>query len=103
MLALYLKSLGHEIRTAPDGPAALRLASAFQPHVALLDIGLPVMDGYELARRLRDDPQSEDVRLIALTGYGLEADQRRSHEAGFEAHLVKPVDLRRLQSILLGV
>jgi signal transduction histidine kinase/ActR/RegA family two-component response regulator len=101
MVAASLAAMGHEIRTAYDGPSALALAPAFQPHVALLDIGLPVMDGYELAERLRSDPRLAGIRLIALTGYGMETDRQRSKNAGFEAHMVKPVDLELLNSVLL--
>ncbi len=102
MLASALKALGHETRTAHDAPTALSVAHEFIPHVALLDIGLPVMDGYDLGRRLRGDSRLAGIRLIALTGYGMEEDQRRSHEAGFEAHMVKPMDLDRLNAIIQG-
>ena len=101
MLASALMTLGHETRTAYDGPEALSLAPEFKPHIALLDIGLPVMDGYDLGRRLRSDPRLAGLRLIAVTGYGMEEDQRRSREAGFEAHLVKPIDLDRLNTLLV--
>ena len=94
-----LDSLGYDVRTAPDGPAALRIATEFKPQVALLDIGLPVMDGYELARRLRAAPGLGALRLVAVTGYGQREDKRRSKQAGFEAHLVKPVGLRQLQQV----
>jgi PAS domain S-box-containing protein len=94
-----LEALGHVVTTASDGPAALETVGAFQPDVALVDIGLPVMDGYDLAHRLRQLPRlSPDLKLIALTGYGLEADRLRSMSAGFLAHLVKPVDLGVLAS-----
>jgi CheY-like chemotaxis protein len=78
------------------------LVGAFQPDVILIDVGLPVMDGYELVRRLRADAGLASVRLIAVTGYGRESDRRRALEAGFDEHLVKPVDLDRLQRILLA-
>ena len=94
-----LDSLGYEVRTAPDGLAALRIAAEFKPQVALLDIGLPVMDGYELAERLRASPGLEALRLVAVTGYGQREDKRRSKRAGFDAHLVKPVGLRQLQQV----
>ena len=100
MLAEALRLQGHDVRVAHDGPAALALSEAFQPHVALLDIGLPVMDGYELAARLRQRPGLEDLRLLALTGYGQESDSERSRAAGFYAHLVKPLDLRQLDQLL---
>jgi CheY-like chemotaxis protein len=86
--------------TAEDGPAALAAAAQFRPEVALLDIGLPVMDGFELARQFRADPELRRTRLIAVTGYGQEHDRRRSAEAGFDAHLVKPVDIDELVRLL---
>jgi PAS domain S-box-containing protein len=100
VLAQTLGSLGHEVRVAHDGPSALRLARRFTPAVALLDIGLPVMDGYELAARLREVPALADVRLVALTGYGEPSALRRSRDAGFFAHLVKPVDLTRILEVV---
>jgi CheY-like chemotaxis protein len=81
---------------AGDGLEGVRIACAEQPAVALVDIGLPGIDGYEVARRLRQDPAARAIRLIALTGYGLEEDQRRVLEAGFDLHLVKPVDVNTL-------
>ncbi len=93
-LAEALTEVGHEVLVAKDGPSALAAAPAFRPDVALLDIGLPLMDGYELGRRLRALPgMPDDMRLIALTGYGQEGDRQRSMEAGFAAHLVKPIAL----------
>lgn len=96
-LAELLQDLGHEVKTAADGVHALRIAKAFRPEVCLLDLGLPVMDGYELAQRLM---QSNDLavgaRLIALTGYGQDGDKRRTAEAGFAGHLVKPVNFADL-------
>ncbi|WP_437897852.1 ATP-binding protein [Sorangium sp. So ce124] len=100
LLAESLGAMGHTTRVAADGPSALRIAEEFAPDVALLDIGLPVMDGYELARRLREQPAGERVRLIAITGYGQEADLRRSEGAGFETHLVKPIQIDRLTSLI---
>ena len=76
------------------------MAAAQLPDVALVDIGLPGIDGYEVARRLRADPATARIRLIALTGYGLAEDQRRVLDAGFDLHLVKPVDLHRLLEVL---
>jgi PAS domain S-box-containing protein len=98
MLAEWLSAIGHSLRVAADGPTALEIAADFKPDVALLDIGLPVMDGYEVARRLRDQPGCAKTRLIALTGYGQESDHERSRRAGFEDHLVKPVDLDAITS-----
>ena len=90
MLAELLRAVGHEVIVAFDGPSALGSAPAFRPEIALVDIGLPVMDGYDLARKLRDTLPATP-RLVAISGYGQEHDLRRSAEAGFEAHLVKPV------------
>jgi CheY-like chemotaxis protein len=96
-----LLELGHEVHVAHDGPSALAIAARFKPDICLLDIGLPVMDGYELARRLRASHDlPEGARIIALTGYGQDADRRRSSEAGFSAHVVKPVDLDFLTSVV---
>lgn len=99
-LSLLLSLEGHVVRVAYDGPAVLKAADAFQPEVVLLDIGLPRMDGYEVARRLRERPEMEKVLLVALTGYGQDADRRRSQQAGFHAHLVKPADLGALRTLL---
>jgi signal transduction histidine kinase/ActR/RegA family two-component response regulator len=100
MLAEALKRQGYEVRTAADGPSALRVAETFVPEIALLDIGLPVMDGYELAERLRRYPAKRRPTLVAVTGYGQESDERKAREAGFAAHIVKPVDLRLLGNTL---
>ena len=93
LLSDVLTTLGRHTLVARDGPEALRLARSFKPTVALLDIGLPVMDGYELARRLRSELNLPDLWLVAITGYGQSEDRRRSEEAGFDVHLVKPVEL----------
>ena len=100
VLAAGLELLGHQTRVAHDGPAALRVLADFKPDIALLDIGLPVMDGYELARRLRQDPSLAHTRLVAVTGYGQDSDRRRSKEAGFDAHLVKPIQLPELDALI---
>jgi PAS domain S-box-containing protein len=99
-LALVLKAQGHEVRTAHDGVSALEVARAYQPDVVLLDIGLPRMDGYEVARRLRSQTDLQDALLIAVTGYGQEEDRRQAAAAGFDAHLIKPADLAALQALL---
>ena len=97
MLHLALSELGHEVKVANDGPSALEIARQFQPQIALLDIGLPVMDGYELARRLLESrDRSASLQLIAVTGYGQDSDRRRALDAGFTAHLVKPINLESL-------
>jgi two-component system CheB/CheR fusion protein len=97
-----LRMAGHEVRTACDGPAALELAPRFRPEVVLLDIGLPGMGGYEVARRLRAQPELEGVVPVALTGYGQDEDRRRSRENGFDYHLTKPVEPAGLQRLLAG-
>lgn len=99
-LAFLLELQGHEVRAAFDGPQALDLARSFEPHLVVLDIGLPRMDGYEVALRLREERGKDGLVLIALTGYGQEEDLRRSREAGFDHHLVKPADLEKLQELL---
>lgn len=103
LLAEILVSFGCELRVVHDGPAAIEAADAWHPDVALLDIGLPVMDGYELGRRLSSQSGLENLRLIALTGYGQQQDHQRSAEAGFHAHLVKPVDAALLRDTLLDL
>jgi CheY-like chemotaxis protein len=96
LLAEVLRNAGHVVTTAKDGPAALKVMKAFHADVAILDIGLPVMDGYELAGRLRAELGKDLPRLIALTGYGQESDRARAKQAGFAEHLTKPVDAARL-------
>jgi PAS domain S-box-containing protein len=96
----FLSTLGHESAVAHDGVEALELARGFRPDIAVLDIGLPVMDGYELARRLRGLPGSKELLLIAVTGYGQETDRARAREAGFDHHLVKPIALDALVPLL---
>lgn len=100
-LRMLLALDGHDVQVAYDGQAALRQAEEFQPEVILLDIGLPRMDGYQVARHLRGRQNMTGVLLVALTGYGQEDARRRSQEAGFNAHLVKPLDLAALQAVLL--
>ncbi len=99
-LATLLSLEGHHVTTAHDGPSALEKAHRFLPDIVLLDIGLPGMDGYEVARRMRASPDLRTSRLVAVTGYGGEADRLRSEEAGFYDHLVKPVDALALQELL---
>jgi PAS domain S-box-containing protein len=98
--SMYLRSGGHDVRIAHNGPAALEAAKEFQPEVVLLDIGLPKMDGYEVARRLREQSEGKNSLLVAVTGYGQEEDRRQAEEAGFDAHLVKPADLTALRRLL---
>jgi CheY-like chemotaxis protein len=99
-LALLLRLAGHDVRVAHDGQAALALAREFQPDCAVLDIGMPDLNGYEVARRLRHSAFGKHVRLIALTGWGQDDDKRRAHDAGFDHHLTKPVDRERLDALL---
>jgi CheY-like chemotaxis protein len=98
-----LQSAGHEIRTAHDGLQALEVAEAFRPEVVLLDIGLPKLNGYEVAERLRYEPWGQSLVLIALTGWGQDADRHRSQEAGFNHHLVKPLDPSALLRLLTSL
>jgi len=100
MLVDALSTIGYETKSVLDAPTALRVAEEFQPEIALLDIGLPVVDGYQLARRFREDATLRRVRLVAVTGYGQPADRVRSKDAGFDEHLVKPVDLGELRRVL---
>ncbi|HET7568959.1 MAG TPA: ATP-binding protein [Gammaproteobacteria bacterium] len=99
-LAELLKMDGYEVRVVYDGAAALEAAAEFQPAVALVDIGLPVMDGYEVARHLRNMPHRKKLTLVALTGYGQENDRRRARDAGFDEHLVKPLDPMKIGELL---
>ncbi len=100
LLGDVLRSIGHQVELAPDGPSALEKLRHFAADVAILDLGLPVMDGFELARRIIDARQSLRPRLIALTGYGAPSDVARTRAVGFDAHLVKPVDVPLLVSAL---
>jgi signal transduction histidine kinase/ActR/RegA family two-component response regulator len=106
LLTELLEAKGYVTRMAHDGPAGLEAASAFRPHVALLDVGLPAMDGYELASRLRREPGLQGLKLVAITGYGQDSDRRQAHAAGFDVHLVKPVEpsllLRLLRELSSG-
>ncbi|MGA7538953.1 MAG: ATP-binding protein [Steroidobacteraceae bacterium] len=102
-LAMLLSHAGHETQVAYSGREALTRVESFEPQVALLDIGLPGMDGYELASRLRAVPRLAATRLVALTGYGQSEDRKRSQEAGFDDHLVKPVELPALERALAGI
>ncbi len=99
-LRMLLTALGNEAQTAYDGQSALALATEWRPELIVLDIGLPSMSGYDVARRLRTAPETADAVIVALTGYGSESDRHRSAEAGFDDHLVKPVDMTRLDELL---
>jgi CheY-like chemotaxis protein len=100
MLRLLLEHEGHDLEVAHDGATALALIMSSRPEFVILDIGMPEMDGYEVALRVRQNSALASVRLIALTGYGQEADTVRSHESGFDNHLVKPVTLEALRKVL---
>jgi PAS domain S-box-containing protein len=99
-LGMLLRLAGQEVQVAYNGQSALALAGTFRPHVVLMDIGMPGMDGYETARRLRQQPGLEKTMLVALTGWGQEEDRRRSLEAGFDRHLVKPIEPEQLTELL---
>jgi CheY-like chemotaxis protein len=98
-----LRLQGHTVETAYDAAGAIAAAQAFRADVALIDIGLPDLDGYELAKRLRGLCRGNALRLVAVTGYGLEADRRRAEEAGFDQHFVKPIDFARLDAMIGGL
>ena len=99
-MSMLLEMWGHEVAFAYDGPSALETAEQWQPEAVFLDIGLPGMDGYEVAERLRELPQAKDAVLIAITGYGQEDDRLRSRRAGIDHHLVKPVAPDALRSLI---
>jgi CheY-like chemotaxis protein len=99
-LSMLLELMGHEVRLAHDGPSALQISTEFLPDVALIDVGLPGMSGYEVARRIREQPELRHMVLIAQTGWGREEDRQTSREAGFDHHLPKPIDHQLLEKIL---
>jgi PAS domain S-box-containing protein len=100
MFAITLRHKGYSVQTAFDGPEGLKLAQTWRPDVVLLDIGLPGMDGYQVARQLRKDPATAGIRLIAVTGYGREGDKEKSRDAGFDAHVVKPCSVDELEKLI---
>ena len=100
MAAMLRRFWGHEVRLAHDGLSALEAAVGFGPEVILLDIGLPGMSGYEVAQRIRENKELRHVMLVALTGYGAAADVSAARSAGFDAHIVKPADIARIQELL---
>jgi CheY-like chemotaxis protein len=103
ILRMILEQSGYLVTCAEDGPGGVAAALRCRPGAALVDIGLPGYDGYEVARKIRAAPEGASVLLVALTGYGQPADRRRAEEAGFDLHLVKPVDPARLVELLAGV
>ncbi len=98
-LATLLDVMGYQVRVAYDGPEAIEAADAFRPEVGLLDIGLPRLSGYDIARHIRST-RGENVLLVAITGWGQEDDRRRAREAGFDHHFTKPADLERLMAVI---
>jgi CheY-like chemotaxis protein len=99
-LMMMMKLLGQDVRAAFDGASALDVASEFRPDLIFLDIGMPVMDGYAVARRLREHPGTRNARIVALTGWGQQEDRERSRKAGVDIHLVKPADPAMLERVL---
>ncbi|MEJ0003177.1 MAG: response regulator [Pararobbsia sp.] len=100
-MSLLLETLGHEVRVAHDGFAALETVAGFAPEVVILDIGLPGMDGFQIARALRAREETAGALLIALTGYGQASDRQHSHEAGFDHHFVKPVSFDDIERVII--
>ena len=99
-MSLLLETLGHDVRVAHDGFAALEALGNFSPEVVILDIGLPGMDGFQIARTLRERADTAGALLIALTGYGQASDRQHSHEAGFDRHFVKPVSFDDIERVI---
>ena len=102
-MATLLSMSGNECIMAHDGRAAIKVAESFKPDAILLDIGLPVMDGYEVCRSIREQPWGSSITIIAMTGWGQSEDRQRSKDAGFSAHLVKPVDISKLGSLMASL
>jgi CheY-like chemotaxis protein len=99
-LTWAMELYGYEVRTCYNGPAAVVVAQSFQPEVVLLDIGMPIMDGYEVCRRLREDAALNGMRIVAQTGWGDPETRRQTIEAGFDVHLTKPLDLSEVKDII---
>lgn len=102
-MAMMLSMMGHETRTAHDGEAALTTAEAFRPQVILLDIGLPKLNGYEVAQRIRQEAWGASMFLVAITGWGQDEDRRRSKDVGMNLHMVKPVEPGALDRVLAAL
>ena len=100
-LAMMLKAMGNETEVAHDGLEAIDKAGTFRPEMILLDIGMPRLNGYDACRRIRQQPWGRQLTIVALTGWGQKEDRQKSHEAGFDEHLVKPVDLAKLDELLI--
>ena len=101
--ALLLRRMGHDVVEAHDGAEALQAARSLQPEIAFLDIGLPKMNGYDLARKLREDPETRRIVLVAVTGWGQDGDRKLAADAGFDIHLVKPVESSQIEAIFAGL
>ena len=99
-VAWLFRQHAHDVRTTHDGRSAIELATEFRPQVVVLDLGLPQVDGYEVSRRLRTLPDTRDALIIAVSGYGQDEDRRRSTQAGFDHHFIKPVDFQTLMGVL---
>jgi CheY-like chemotaxis protein len=102
-LAMMLKLMGNEVRTAHDGLEGVQVAAGFRPTFILLDIGIPMLNGYEACRRIRQYSWGKNVTIVALTGWGQEEDKTRSRQAGFDSHLVKPVEPAALAKLLASL
>ena len=102
MLAILLEGRGHEVRTAYDGVSAIRAHAAFRPDVVLLDLGLPDMDGVDVCREIRGSTEGGAPLVVAVSGWGMEEDKRRTAEAGFDAHLTKPARIEQVTSLVEG-
>jgi CheY-like chemotaxis protein len=103
LLKAVLETQGHTVKLAHDGTIALQLAKSFVPDLGLLDIGMPGMSGYELAKAIRQVPQLQATRLVALTGWGAKEDRERARDAGFDHHLTKPVSFEALNALLAEI
>jgi CheY-like chemotaxis protein len=101
-LGAALRAMGHDVAVALDGDSAIDAAQTFRPDVVFLDIAMPQMNGYEVARRLRASSTTRDALIVALTGFAQEDDYRRTREAGFDDHLVKPASMHRIEALLAG-
>jgi two-component system, OmpR family, response regulator len=100
-MSMLLETLGHDVRVMHDGPSALAMVDEFAPEVVILDIGLPGMNGFEVARDLRTRAVTKSALLIALTGYGADSDRQKAHDAGFDHHLVKPVSFTAIETVII--
>lgn len=102
-LSILLRTVGHEVETAYDGEEAVAVAERLRPHVILLDLGMPKMNGYETCRRIREQAWGREVFIVALTGWGQKDDLRRTEEAGFDSHMVKPAEPAALKKMLASL